>query len=410
MQELFEENAQLALLSKSTSHQNSTTDSDQLEDTETGSGDNSLSEQLTSNAQARASVWSWNRRLASTVESLQRPRSTRPISIYSTSKRTRRNCLYRFAVTRDNLLREKQRMERRMEELEVKAVSLDKLSTEIEVVMKEKSELANNWKKPTCRFQDYSNWSMSRGNWRVDQLLIRRRSPRCKDSVESGSAEGGEVAPGPGGGVKQRQRHDDQCPPAGRVGNSAVAGRLAQLAAHRPAACHSQLVAEKEEILNEHAKQTKDHQQLLVDQLTLQKLHEQLTGEYETLVKEREQLKAQQRDVRGEQRTLREQCDLVRAHTPSCSPRSTRSTPSRETLNNLRAEHSKLKEDFRNLFAASDKIKTDYRSVQEEYRALKLECGRHKLENTELQGELVQRNDVLTTQQVQISKITSQNE
>uniref|UniRef100_A0A1B6DUN4 Calponin-homology (CH) domain-containing protein n=1 Tax=Clastoptera arizonana TaxID=38151 RepID=A0A1B6DUN4_9HEMI len=71
LQQLYEENSQLTILSKSQLN-NSAYESDHLEDTDTGSGDNSLSEQLTSNAQARAlRLELENRRLASTVESLQ---------------------------------------------------------------------------------------------------------------------------------------------------------------------------------------------------------------------------------------------------------------------------------------------------------------------------------------------------
>lgn len=71
LQALLEENARLALVSKSFSQDNSAIDIDQLE-TSVSEGDNSLSEQLSSNAQARAlRLELENRRLASTVESLQ---------------------------------------------------------------------------------------------------------------------------------------------------------------------------------------------------------------------------------------------------------------------------------------------------------------------------------------------------
>ncbi|XP_039289129.1 LOW QUALITY PROTEIN: girdin [Nilaparvata lugens] len=530
MQELFEENAQLALLSKSTSHQNSTTDSDQLEDTETGSGDNSLSEQLTSNAQARAlRLELENRRLASTVESLQEAalhqtnqhildleKDKKKLSLQvedleenkrkllqhnaeleTTVKNAQRDTkkmqelrdtlqlqLQIRSDEADNLLREKQRMERRMEELEVslenakqqaekvpeleearsraanlerditrlkhalevKAVSLDKLSTEIEVVMKEKSELAKQLEKANLqisRLQQLEHESRElESRSAVDKAAItalqselvaeKLNTQRLKGSLEKlglaldhfsdpdNALDRILSSPEVLKAVKSRLALEEESSNDSDMTTNAhlqvelatLQSQVASLNSQHTALqlANSQLVAEKEEILNEHAKQTKDHQQLLVDQLTLQKLHEQLTGEYETLVKEREQLKAQQRDVRGEHRTLREQCDLVRAHNTKLLAQVDALNAESRTLNNLRAEHSKLKEDFRNLFAASDKIKTDYRSVQEEYRALKLECGRHKLENTELQGELVQRNDVLTTQQVQISKLTSQNE
>ncbi|XP_069702624.1 girdin [Periplaneta americana] len=74
LQELFEENAQLQLLTKSALNDNSAYDieSDNMEDFDGGSGDNSLSEQLSSNAQARAlKLELENRRLLSTIDSLK---------------------------------------------------------------------------------------------------------------------------------------------------------------------------------------------------------------------------------------------------------------------------------------------------------------------------------------------------
>ncbi|KDR17251.1 girdin isoform X2 [Zootermopsis nevadensis] len=74
LQELFEENAQLQLLTKSALNDNSTFDieSDNAEDFDGGSGDNSLSEQLSSNAQARAlKLELENHRLLSTIDNLK---------------------------------------------------------------------------------------------------------------------------------------------------------------------------------------------------------------------------------------------------------------------------------------------------------------------------------------------------
>uniref|UniRef100_A0A0A9X9Z3 Protein Daple n=1 Tax=Lygus hesperus TaxID=30085 RepID=A0A0A9X9Z3_LYGHE len=73
LQELFEENAQLALLSKSAlNHSNAPLDDSMVESSSVGEADSSLSEQLSSSAQARAlRLELENRRLAETVESLQ---------------------------------------------------------------------------------------------------------------------------------------------------------------------------------------------------------------------------------------------------------------------------------------------------------------------------------------------------
>lgn len=82
---------------------------------------------------------------------------------------------------------------------------------------------------------------------------------------------------------------------------------------------------------------------MLVDQLTLQKLHEQLTSEYDTLAKEKEGLKVNFRDLRAEQRLLKENYDILASTIESL--RAERDTLKEESrsLNNLRAEHSKLK-------------------------------------------------------------------
>lgn len=82
---------------------------------------------------------------------------------------------------------------------------------------------------------------------------------------------------------------------------------------------------------------------MLVDQLTLQKLHEQLTSEYDILAKEKEGLKVNFRDLRAEQRLLKEKYDILASTIESL--RAERDTLKEESrsLNNLRAEHSKLK-------------------------------------------------------------------
>lgn len=71
IQELIDENVQLQLLTKSALQESTTIDSDS-EEAETNSGDNSLSEQLSNNAQARAlKLELENRKLLSTIDSLR---------------------------------------------------------------------------------------------------------------------------------------------------------------------------------------------------------------------------------------------------------------------------------------------------------------------------------------------------
>ncbi|XP_075227701.1 uncharacterized protein LOC142328094 isoform X2 [Lycorma delicatula] len=533
IQELFEENAQLTILSKSTTnysnYNNSANDSDHYEDAETGSGDNSLSEQLTSSAQARAlRLELENRRLASTVESLQEAalhQTNKQIldlekdkkklflqvedleenkrkllqhnsELETTVKNAQRDTK-KMQELRDTLqlqlqiksdeaesiLREKLRMERRIEELEValetakqqadrvpeleeaqnrvasmerdinrlkdaleaKAVSLDKLSCEIEVVIKEKSQLNKQFEEATsqiARLQQLQYESRElESRSAVDRAALsalqselvmeKLNTQKLKNSLDrlglafdhlsdpDNALDRILSSPEVLKAVRERLALEETAASDLATTNARLQVDLATLQSQITSLtsqhtalqlANSQLVVEKEEIMKQHNQLNQEHQQRLLDQLTLQTLHEQLTAEYETLVKERENLKSQLRDLRSEQRSLREQYDLLQSNYNTLLSDSENLKAESRSLNNLRAEHSKLKEDFRNLFAASDKLKTEYRGVQDQYREVRSECGKLKLTVTELQGELAQRTDQLTSQQVQISKLSSQCE
>lgn len=58
-----------------------------------------------------------------------------------------------------------------------------------------------------------------------------------------------------------------------------------------------------------------------------------------------------------------------------------------KSLSNLRAEHSKLKDDFRNVYTANERLKSDYRTLQGNSKAARTEAGRLHLENTALRGD-----------------------
>lgn len=58
-----------------------------------------------------------------------------------------------------------------------------------------------------------------------------------------------------------------------------------------------------------------------------------------------------------------------------------------KSLSNLRAEHSKLKDDFRNVYTANERLKADYRTLQGNSKAARTEAGRLHLENTALRGD-----------------------
>lgn len=64
-----------------------------------------------------------------------------------------------------------------------------------------------------------------------------------------------------------------------------------------------------------------------------------------------------------------------------------------------------FKDDFRSLFTAGERFKVEYRTLQEEYKNLKTETGRLKLGNTEMQGELNSRTDLLAGLQLENAKL-----
>lgn len=167
---------------------------------------------------------------------------------------------------------------------------------------------------------------------------------------------------------------------------------------------NSQLAAEKEEIVKQ-LEVLKDKQDnLLRDQVALQTLHEQLNTEYETLLSEREPVKVTIRDLKLENRELKEKIlQYEKKVTDFEMERENLKIESRN-LTNLRAEHSKLKDDFRNLFTASDRLKNEYRNMQEEYRNLRSEVAQLKLRNTEISGEVNTKVEIITSMELEINK------
>lgn len=167
---------------------------------------------------------------------------------------------------------------------------------------------------------------------------------------------------------------------------------------------NSQLAAEKEEIMKQ-LEVLKDKQDnLMRDQVALKTLHEQLNTEYEELLSEREPIKVSVRDLKIENRELKE--NLVTFEKQVSELEKERESLKVESRNliNLRAEHSKLKDDFRNLFTASDRLKNEYRNMQEEYRNLRSEVAQLKLRNTEMSGEINTKVEVITSMELEINK------
>lgn len=526
LQELFEENAQLTLLSKSALNC-STNDSDHFEDAETGSGDNSLSEQLTSNAQARAlRLELENRRLTATVESLQEAalqqtnetileleKEKKKLSLQvedleenkrrlmqhnteleTTVKNAQRDTK-KMQELRDTLQlqlqircdeveslnRDKQRLERRLKELEValetaktqadkvieledaqsrvgslerdisklkealesKSVALDELSCEIEVVQKEKQQLSKQLEESNSQIsrlqEKEKEWRDLESRYEVDRATLvalqsdlvaeklNTQQLKCSldklglpvDHLSDPENALDKIVSSPEilRLARERLSLDESTVNELATSNaklqvdvatlqSQISSLTSQLTALQLA--NSQLVAEKEEVMKEYNLLKNEHQQMLLDQLTLQTLHEQLTSEYESLDKERETLKNTLRDLRTEHRTLKENCDVLTASNDQLNAEKEALKAESRSLSNLRAEHSKLKDDFRNLFTASEKLKGEYRAVQEEYKNIRAEARRLKLTVTELQGELAVRADRITSLEVQLSKLSNQ--
>ncbi|CAH0552574.1 unnamed protein product [Brassicogethes aeneus] len=168
---------------------------------------------------------------------------------------------------------------------------------------------------------------------------------------------------------------------------------------------NSQLVAEKDELSKKQEIQNHQHDTLLFDQVTLRTIHEQLNTEYEDLKKEQESLRKMNRDLRSEIRTLREKNDEHENKVLSLEIENESIKSDAQSLNNLRAEHSKLKDDFRNLFTASERLKVEYRAVQDELKNVRTESRTLRLGQTEMQGELNTRSDLVSGLQLENAKL-----
>ena len=157
--------------------------------------------------------------------------------------------------------------------------------------------------------------------------------------------------------------------------------------------------------------------QLLADQARLQRLHDQLQADYEELTREREELKGSERNLRIEMSRLQEregtvsqgQDDLMRAKEAIVQERETLKMD-KQTLANLRSEHSRLKDDFRSLFTVNERMKTEYCNLQTDYKSLKTENNQLKLRHTELQGKLVDTREQCTALDVENTKVNNRCE
>jgi hypothetical protein len=173
---------------------------------------------------------------------------------------------------------------------------------------------------------------------------------------------------------------------------------------------NSQLAAEKECLIKKIDGIKSQHDTTLQDQITLQCLHEQLSSDYDALSKEKEILKITVRDLKLEMRNLKENAisdekiiDELRSELDLLKKGS-------ENLITLRGEHSKLKDDFRNLFTTSERLKHEYKNIQEQYRLIRAENSKLKLQTTEQSGEMNNRVEQTNTLEIELTKIKQQNE
>lgn len=171
---------------------------------------------------------------------------------------------------------------------------------------------------------------------------------------------------------------------------------------------NSQLASEKDCMIKKLEGFKVQHDQVLQDQVTLQCLHEQLNSEYDALNKEKEILKITIRDLKVEMRNLKEQSMTDEKTIEELKMELEILKKGSVSLTNLRAEHSKLKDDFRNLFTTSERLKHEYKNIQDQYRIIRSENGRLKIQSTEQSGEMNSRLDHLTGIEIELTKTKQQ--
>lgn len=169
---------------------------------------------------------------------------------------------------------------------------------------------------------------------------------------------------------------------------------------------NSQLASEKDSIGKAFESLKKKHDVLLSDQLQFQSLHDQLSAEYEILNGEKESLKVSLRDQRNENRDLREREDARKKQISELLATIETMKRENESFVNLRAEHSKLKDDFRNLYTTSERLKSEYKNIQEQYKKLRSENARLNLHNTENSGELSVRIEQAKALEIELTSMS----
>lgn len=173
---------------------------------------------------------------------------------------------------------------------------------------------------------------------------------------------------------------------------------------------NSQLATEKDVLIKEVGHFKQQLSSTSNDLITLQCLHEQLNSEYEALNKEKELTKTSLRDARTEIRDLREREIAFIAQVEDLQNQIAKIRKDNENFVNLRVEHSKLKDDFRNVLSANERLKTEYKNCQEQYKIVRSENGRLKLQNTELSGELMASTEQIKTYEIEYANCSNRCE
>lgn len=167
---------------------------------------------------------------------------------------------------------------------------------------------------------------------------------------------------------------------------------------------NSQLASDKDVLVKSFETKKSEHAELLHDQVTLQCLHEQLNAEYESLNHDREMLRASVRDNRIENRDLKERELTLQQRVDDAQTQLITMKKENENLGNLRAEHSKLKDDFRNLFSTNERLKSEYKNIQIQYKLMRTENGQLQLANTKCTDELNTQTEQVKHLEIEYTK------
>uniref|UniRef100_A0A182RS39 HOOK N-terminal domain-containing protein n=1 Tax=Anopheles funestus TaxID=62324 RepID=A0A182RS39_ANOFN len=173
---------------------------------------------------------------------------------------------------------------------------------------------------------------------------------------------------------------------------------------------NSQLAVEKDMLVKQVEAKRQQYESLQHDYVALQCLHEQLSSDYDALNGEKELLKNTIRDLKTENRDYRERTVALERKIEELQAELHSMKDGLTNLNNLRAEHSKLKDDFRCLFTTSERLKQDYKNCHDQYRVFRTENSRLKLRNTELSGELTNKKEQISNLEIEYTKINQRCE